>query len=174
VYAAARDLPSGAVLGAGDLQQVRVNLPAVALRQYLQPASGGPYAGQVLTVGVRKDTLVPAAVVAASPAAADLVELPIKVEPGDLADDLRPGDHVQVLAAYVDGERKGTAQVLLPQAEVVRVLRESASLGPAEQAVGVQVRMPRERAQAVTAAIANARIFVVKLQSVGGDQAPGR
>ena len=173
VYAAARDLPSGAVLAAGDLTEAQVNLPAAELRQYLQPATAGAYVGQVLTDSLRKDMLVPATIVAPSPTAADQVEIPIKVEDGDLPEGLRPGDQVQVLAAYTDGQRRGTAQVLLPQAEVVHILRDStASLGGSDRPLGIQVRMPSERAQPVTAALANARIFIIKLQGSGTSDQP--
>jgi hypothetical protein len=173
VYAAARDLPSGAVLAAGDLTQAQVNLPAAELRQYLQPTSAGAYVGKVLTDSLRKDMLVPATIVAPTPAAADQVEIPIKVEDGDLPEGLRPGDQVQVLAAYTDGQRRGTAQVLLPQAEVVHILRDpTASLGGSDRPLGIQVRMPSERAQPVTAALANARIFIIKLQGSGTSDQP--
>ncbi len=173
-YAAARDLPAGATLAAGDLTQVRVKLPAAALRQYLRPDSGHSYVGQVLTASVRKDMLLPATVVAASAADRDLVELPLKVDAGDLPEGLRPGDHVQVLAAYTQGPRQGTAQVLLPQAEVVRLLSDAtAGLGTPGQPAGVQVRAPADRARGVAAAIATARILVIKTQPGGaGDDQP--
>ena len=141
---------------------VRVRLPATALRHYLRPSPGLQIPGRVLSSPVQRETLVPAGVVLASDRDADLVELPVQVDPGDLARGLRPGDSVQVLAAYTDGARRGRAVVLLPTAEVVQVLQDPSGLAGAGQERGVQLRMPSDRAPVVAAAIATARIFVVK------------
>jgi SAF domain len=162
VYAAAHDLPAGTPLKDGDLMVIRVRLPAAALRQYLRPSPGGQVSGRVLTAPVRRETLVPAGLVLASSREAGLVELPVQVDPGDMAQGLRPGDSVQVLAAYTEGARRGRAVVLLPTAEVVQVLQDPAGLTGAGQDRGVQLRMPSDRAPVVAAAIATARIFVVK------------
>jgi len=173
VYGAARDLPAGTTLAAGDLTQLRVKLPAAALRQYLRPEGGRSYVGQVLTAGIRKNMLLPATMVAPSAADLDLVESPIPVNPGDLPEGLRPGDHVQVWAAYTQGPHQGTAQVLLTQAEVVRLLSDTTSgLGASGRSAGIQVRMPADRAQTVAAAIATSRIWVIKTQPGGGDGLP--
>ena len=128
VYAAARDLPAGTPLRSGDLMVVRVRLPDSSLRHYLRPGPDRAVAGRVLTAPVRRETLVPAELVLASSQQADLVELPVQADPGDMAQGLRPGDNVQVLAAYTDGARRGRAVVLLPTAEVVRVLEDPAGL----------------------------------------------
>jgi hypothetical protein len=166
VYAAARDLPAGTSLRSEDLVVLRVRLPATALRHYLRPSPDLQMSGRVLTAPVRRETLIPAAVVLASSRDADLVELPVQVDPGDMAQGLRPGDIVQVLAAYTEGARRGRAVVLLPAAEVIQVLQDPAGLAATGQERGVQLRMPSDRAPIVVAAIATARIFVVK--------APGR
>jgi hypothetical protein len=69
----------------------------------------------------------------------DLVELPVQVDPGDMAQGLRPGDSVQVLAAYTEGARRGcVVVVLLPAAEVVQVFQDPAGLTGAGQDRGVQ------------------------------------
>jgi hypothetical protein len=162
VYAAAHDLPAGTPLEPGDLMVIRVRLPEVALRHYLRPSPDRQIAGRVLTAPVRRETLVPAGLVLASSRDADLVELPVQVDPGDMARGLRPGDSVQVLAAYTDGARRGRAVVLLPRAEVVQVLQDPTGLAGGGQERGVQLRMPSDRAPLVAAAIATARIFVVK------------
>jgi hypothetical protein len=171
VYAAARDLPAGTPLRSGDLTVVRVRLPDSALRHYLRPGPDRAVAGRVLTAPVRRETLVPAELVLASSQQADLVELPVQADPGDMAQGLRPGDKVQVLAAYTDGARRGRAVVLLPTAEVVRVLEDPAGLTGTGQERGVQLRMPSDRAPLVAAAIAIARIFVLKAPGPPADQA---
>jgi hypothetical protein len=76
---------------------------------------------------------------------------------------------VQVLAAFTEGARRGRAVVLLPSAEVVAVLEDPAGLTASGQQRGVQLRMPSDRAPVVAAAIATARIFVVKAPGLGAD-----
>jgi hypothetical protein len=171
VYAAARDLPAGTSLGDGDLVVIRVRLPATALRHYLRPSADRQVRGRVLTAPVQRETLIPAGLVLASSRDADVVELPVQVDPGDMAQGLRPGDSVQVLAAYTEGARRGRAVVLLPAAEVVQVFHDPAGLTGAGQDRGVQLRMPSDRAPIVAAAIATARIFVVKAPGAAIDEA---
>jgi hypothetical protein len=141
---------------------IRVRLPGTALRHYLQPGPGQGVSGRVLSAPVQRETLVPAGIVLASRGDAQLVELPVQVDPGDMAQGLRPGDRVQVLAAYTEGARRGRAVVLLPSAEVVQVLQDPAGLAGSGQERAVQLRLPSDRAPIVVAAIATARIFVVK------------
>jgi hypothetical protein len=172
VYAAARDLPAGLPLKSGDLMVVRVRLPTAALRHYLRPGHGTVVSGRVLAAPVRRETLVPAELVLASSRHADLVELPVQVDPGDMAQGLRPGDSVQLLAAYTEGARRGRAVILLPSAEVVQVLQDPTGLTATGRERGVQLRMPSERAPIVAAAIATARIFVVKAPGPAADPAP--
>jgi hypothetical protein len=150
---------------------VRVRLPDSALRHYLQPSPGQAVPGRVLTAPIRREALVPAELVLASSREADLVELPVQVDPGDMAQGLRPGDRVQVLAAFTEGARRGRAVVLLPNAEVVQVLEDPAGLTGSGQERGVQLRMPSDRAPVVAAAIATARIFVVKAPGLATDPA---
>ena len=88
-----------------------------------------------------------------------------------MAQGLRPGDSVQVLAAYTEGARRGRAVVLLPAAQVVQVFQDPAGLTGAGQDRGVQLRMPSDRAPIVAAAIATARIFVVKTPGQATDEA---
>jgi hypothetical protein len=172
VYVTARDLPAGAALDNGDLVVVRVRLPATALRHYLQPTPGQTVAGRVLAAPVRQETLVPAELLLASDAATDQVELPVQADPGDMAKGLRPGDRVQVLAAYTEGARRGDATVLLPTAEVVRVLEDPGGLTGGGRPTGVQLRMPGARVPEVAAAIATARIFLVKVPTSAAEPGP--
>jgi len=176
VYVTAGDLPSGTVLGQGDLAVVRVRMPAAQLRGYLRPGTGRSYVGEVLTVGLPRQTFLPAAFVLASAADADMVDAPIKVDGADMPQGLHPGDHVQVLAAYSDPTRKGNAVVLLDSVEVVALLRSTGGFTGTNQITGIEVRMPRDQAQQVASALANARIIVDRTPgpspSPGGAAAP--
>ena len=107
---------------------IRARLPATALRHYLRPSIDRQVSGRVLTAPVRRETLIPAELVLASSRHGDLVELPVQVDPGDMAQGLRLGDSVRVLAAYTEGARRGRAVVLLPSAEVVQVFQDPAGL----------------------------------------------
>src|SRR4030095_16247512 len=68
----------------------------------------------------------------------------------------------EVRLAYPGAPRRGRAVVLLPSAQVVQVLQDPAGLAGRGQERGVQLRMPSDRAPIGVAAIATARIFVVK------------
>jgi hypothetical protein len=150
---------------------VRIRLPDTAVRHYLRPSPDRAVPGRVLVAPVRREELVPAALVLASSRDVDLVELPVQAGPGDMAQGLRPGDRVQVLAAFTEGARRGRAVVLLPSAEAVQVLEDRSGLTGAGQERGVQLRMPSDRAPIVAAAIATARIFVVKAPGPATGQA---
>jgi hypothetical protein len=117
----------------------------------------------ILAAPVRRETLVPAELLLASDRDADLVELPVQADPGDMAQGLRPGDRVQVQVAYTEGARRGHATILLPAAEVVRVLEDPDGLTGRDRPTGVQLRMPSASVPLVASAIATARIFLVKV-----------
>ena len=165
VYEAARDLPSGVPLTSQDLAVVRVRLPAAELQRYARPNRWRPVVGQPLKAPLRQHMLVPVDGLAPSLEQAGMVELPIRVGSGDMAQGLRPGDYVQVLAAYADGVRGSRARLLLRSVEVLRVLEEPTGLTGRRQS-GVQVRVPGDRTALVVAAIASARVFVVKAPSI--------
>jgi hypothetical protein len=184
VYAAARDLPSGVPLSTGDLSLVRVRLPSPELERYLRPGVSDSITGKMLTLPLRQHMLIPADDLVASREQANMVELAINIDPGDMLQGLRPGDHVQILGAYSDGLQKGAAQLLVDSAEVVRILEDSGGLASGRRQSGVQVRLPRERTASVAAALAGGRVFVVKAPAlpsraavpglvVGDDPPPG-
>ncbi len=167
IYEAARDLPSGVPLSGRDLAVVRVRLPDAELQRYARPSRHRPVVGQLLKAPLRQHMLIPVDGIAPSLEQADMVELPIRVGSGDMAQGLRPGDRVQVLAAYADGVRNSGARLLLSSVEVVRILEEPTGLTGSRQS-GVQVRVPSDRAALVVAAIASTRVFVVKAPSIAG------
>jgi len=171
IYAAARDLPSGVPLSGGDFSLVPVRLPAAELGHYLRPGRGVSITGKMLTTPLRRHMLVPADDLVASREQGSMVELAINVDHGDMPQGLRPGDHVRILGAYSDGLQKGSAQVLVDSAEVVRILEESGGLATGLRETGVQVRLPAERTAPVAAAIAGGRVFVVKAPALPSPQA---
>ena len=68
--------------------------------------------------------------------------------------------------------RRGHAAVLLPAAEVVRILEDPGGLTGGGRPTGVQLRMPSARVPQVAAAIATARIFLVKVPTHAAEPVP--
>jgi pilus assembly protein CpaB len=171
VLAAGRDLPSGVPLRNGDLHAVRVRLPAEQLARYARPADD--LIGQRLTGGLPKDSLIPIALVAASPPAAGLVEYAIPVRPGGIPGELRPGDRVAVIVAREGASGRGV--VLLPTVEVIRLHQGGDGFAAADTIVAVEVRMPKERLAAVAGAVATGQVSLARLApgDIGGVEATG-
>jgi pilus assembly protein CpaB len=106
VLVAARDLPGGTVLGAGDVRRVAV--PAAAVPSGAL-AAGGPVAGRVLAGAVRRGepltdvrVLSPGLVrLAGGPGA---VAVPVRLADPGVATLLRSGDRVDVVAVAERGQ----------------------------------------------------------------------
>jgi hypothetical protein len=160
VLVAARDLSSGVQLQEGDLRVVRVRMPRAQLSAYARPGPG--IVGSRLVAGIRRDGLVPVALLSRDLQGANLVDYPIPVEPVDVP-DLRPGDRVTVLVSFDDGARRGQGAVLLPSVEVVRILRGSAALGTDDRVEAVEVRVPKDRLALVAGAVSGGRISMARL-----------
>lgn len=159
VLAAARDLPSGVTLRVGDLRPVQVRLPAEQLARYARP--GNEVLGGRLAGSLPEDALVPLALLAQGPPAANLVEYPIPVEVTAMPGGLRPGDRVAVVVA--GGEPDGRGLVLLPSVEVLRLLRGGGGFDGADSVLAVEVRMPKDRLALVAGAIASGRVSLARL-----------
>lgn len=170
VYVAARDMPSGHVLAAGDLAVAQVRLPGGQLERYLRPAAGQP-AGKVLVTAVQQGELVPVRMVAGSVDQAGMVEFSLKVEAGDAPEDLRPGDRVDVVAAFTDGGRD-RAELLLHGVEVLSSSRSGGGIAGGRGEISVEVRMPAQYVLNVARALASARVFISR--SAPGGAAPGQ
>jgi Flp pilus assembly protein CpaB len=162
VLAASRDLPSGVPLEAGDLRPVRVRLPDAQLATYATP--DGDLAGARLAAGLPEGALVPAAWLLAAGAPTGLTDYPVPVEPGDVP-ELRPGDRVTVLASYPPGvnDAASSSEILLPSAEVVRLLHDRDGLGGGTRVRAVQLRVPSGRLASVAQAVATGRISMARL-----------
>lgn len=176
VLTAARDLPSGVPLGEDDLQPVQVRLPEAQLAVYARPGTGAD--GARLTTGLPAGALVPAAWLVEAGVPADLIDYPVPVDPRDVP-VLRPGDRATVVASYPDAVTgtSGRSEILLPSAEVVRLLHDPGGLGTAARVQAVQVRLPKDRLAAVAQAVATGRISMARLTSgdaagVPADDAP--
>lgn len=159
VLSAARDLPSGVPLTAADLRPVRVRLPGPQLARYARPGSG--VLGGSLATGLPKDALVPLALLAPVPDAANLVEYPIPIEPPGIPGGLLPGDRVAVVVA--GGAQGVPGAVLLRSVEVIRLLRGGDGFGGDDRVVAVEVRMPRDRLAPVADAVSDGHVSLARL-----------
>lgn len=122
VLTAARDLPAGVALAAGDLRTTAVPatlVPAGALRASSQVV------GRLLAAPLRRGEAVTDIRLAGAdlvpPQSTGLVAVPVRIADGASTSLVAPGDHVDVLAA--DAARRGApvAQVVAADAEVLAV-----------------------------------------------------
>lgn len=122
VLTAARDLPAGVALAAGDLRTTAVPatlVPAGALRASSQVV------GRLLAAPLRRGEAVTDIRLAGAdlvpPQSTGLVAVPVRIADGASTSLVAPGDHVDVLAA--DAARGGApvAQVVAADAEVLAV-----------------------------------------------------
>src|SRR5918992_1390538 len=104
LWAAARDLPQGAVISDDDLRIVEADLPADLLGGYV--VASRPLEGAVLGQPVRTGELLPASWVMDDESGAELgrsMAIPLPPE-SPVLPSLRPGDRVDVFATFDAGD----------------------------------------------------------------------
>ncbi|SDS26873.1 hypothetical protein SAMN04488570_1502 [Nocardioides scoriae] len=155
VWALARDLPAGATVADGDLEQRRVRFPdAASAAGYLSGEQPVP-AGTVLNRPVAAGDLLPRAAVAPE-AGSDLLEVPISVVSDDLPATVEQGSVVDVwvtpqVAAVEDASRV-RAERVLADVTVVAVPGVADTLAP-QTTRQVIVGVPSDRAADLPAAL---------------------
>ena len=167
VWAVARDLPAGATVAGGDLEQRRVRFPdTAAARGYLSGAEAVPE-GTVLNRPVAAGDLLPRAAVAAEQAS-DLVEVPLSVVSDDLPATVRQGSVVDVWVTpqvgTVDDATRVRAERVLSDVTVVAVPGASDSIAP-QTTRQVIVGVPADRVADLPAALgglADGRVVVAR------------
>jgi hypothetical protein len=132
VWAVAHDLPAGAALSDGDLQQRRVRFPDASTADAYLTAEHALPAGSTLGREVSAGDLLPRSALARSDGPA-LVEVPIGVASEDLPATVRQGSHVDVWVtpkvSAVQGQRPAATKVL-DDVVVVAVPRPADQLAP--------------------------------------------
>jgi Flp pilus assembly protein CpaB len=156
VLAAARDLPGGAMLAAGDVR--RLALPAAAVPAGALPV-GGSVVGRVLAGAIRRgEPLTDARVVSAGLArlagGPGSVAVPVRLADPDVAALLRPGDRVDVVAVTEGGQ----ASVVVAGVPVLAVPRPPQA-SPAEGAL-IVLATPEYLAARLIVAALDARLAV--------------
>jgi hypothetical protein len=158
VWAAARDLPPGAVLRADDLVVVDVRLSSGA-EAYVS-AAGVPPAGRSTLRAVAAGELVPAAALARGPVA-DHRLVTVPAETFHFPADLARGDRVDVYAT-VEEQDVRTPRLVLDDVVVAEVEARSARLGGVS-GVGVVLSVPQPDVPAVVAATQAGGVDLVRV-----------
>jgi hypothetical protein len=129
LWAAARDLPVGAAISAGDLVSTSVHFGGGgAVNQYVPAVAG--LVGERLAQPVAAGQLIPSSAIEA--AARPMSEVPIGVAAADLPADLSAGDRVDVWARPDDARSGGGAAAI----RVLRDVRVAAVTAPEIAAAG--------------------------------------
>jgi pilus assembly protein CpaB len=170
VLTAARDVASGAVLGAADLRMARYppsSVPVGALHS-ARSALGRTLAGAVRRGEPITDVRLVGPGLVSGLAGADAVAVPVRLADGDAARLVRVGDRIDILATYADGaadpaEPSPTDRTVdaTPVAAGVRVLAVLARADAAsEDGFVIVVASTAQAARRLAGAAAHARLSV--------------
>ncbi len=158
VWAAARDLPPGRVLAAGDLAPAEVKLGSTQVGLYL-PLSSNPL-GKALLRGAREGELILARDLGTG--GTGMAEMAIPLKPGS-APPLRPGDRIMLVATFGKGTPEARTEVVLEGATVLYLLEPGKGILGQESGTGVVVSVEPTLALKLAAALAGAEVAAVKL-----------
>jgi Flp pilus assembly protein CpaB len=153
VVVAAKDLPQGHQLSAGDLQQTQVAANAVPDQAFTDLHTP---IGQFLAVGVHRQQILSATLMLQTTAPVPRTQAPITLPDGDVAiaipdsamqgagGYIQPGDHIDIL---VDLNGAGTLQYVLQDVPVLRVGSSGSTAGGAPDLLLIQ--LPRRQAEEI-------------------------
>jgi hypothetical protein len=165
VWSVRGDVPAGAVFARGDLQAVRVHLSGAAADRYL-PTTTEPEPGSTVSHDLAAGELLPRSALVAD-SGAELVEVPISVQPDDLPASLRRGAIVDVWVTPTvapTGEDRPRARLALDDVVVVAVPRPGDSLAPTttqQVIVGVDESQADDLAEAL-GQLADGRVVLTR------------
>lgn len=172
VWAAARDLPEGTKLVAGDLRPAAVKLPARLLPDYVRTSR--PLDGVVLTRPVHGGELIPLGWLAAEGDRPDVRAMAIPIEPEHaVGGALRPGDRVDVLATFDASDARARTTVLARGVDVLEVVRtEGITLGD-DVVTAVTLAVDAQDAVRLAFAVRTAELDVVRVDGPPGPDPGG-
>jgi Flp pilus assembly protein CpaB len=164
VWAAERDLATGAHLDPSALTRIEVAIPSPALNRYLS-ATGSP-AGLRVGRPIARGELIPVA--ALSEEAADgrgsAMTIPVSPEHA-LGGELRPGDHIDVFATFNSQDLRARTTLLVSEVEVLDLVSSGGLVLDGEAVVGVTVALSPDEAAKVAFAVRTAEIDIVRLET---------
>jgi hypothetical protein len=166
VWSAARDLPAGTTLEAGDMEPTSVRL-AGSTAQYVD-AGAAPPTGYVLLRDVTAGELVPAAALATTDAPSSHRLVAVPVAPNHFPPGLVRGHRVDVYVTSAATPGSATTddaepRLVLADASVAEVADGSGAFGASSGSVGIVLEVDESDAAAVVAAVATGTIQLVRL-----------
>lgn len=162
VWSVSSDKPEGAVLTAGDLRAVRVDLPPEQLRRYL--AVDAIVEGATLLRPIRAGELLTASAVtdAEGPTQARLITIPVTADHA-AGGALAPGDRVDIFASLAAGRPGARTTLLVAGAEVEDLVRGAGFVADEASLAAVTVEVSPHDAARVAFAVRSAEIDVVRI-----------
>jgi Flp pilus assembly protein CpaB len=166
VWAAARDVPEGAVITASDLRVADVRLPDDLLARYA--LSSTPLDGAVATRSIATGELFSTAWVAgdAELESGRMISIPLQPEHA-VGGSLRVGDRIDILATFDAGDARARTVVLAQAIEVRDVVLAQGVIDDPGQ-IGVTVSVDASQSARIAFAIRNSEIDVVRVTGVPG------
>jgi pilus assembly protein CpaB len=172
LWAAARDLPQGAVISGDDLRVVEADLPADLLGGYV--VASRPVEGAVLGRAVRTGELLPASWVMDDESGTGLgrsMAIPLPPE-SPVLPSLRPGDRVDVFATFDAGDVRAKTTLVARGVDVVDVETAGGLVMGQEAVIGIEVSVAPEDAARLAFAIRNGQVDIVRMDD-GRETAAG-
>lgn len=169
VVVAARTIPAGHVLTAGDLTVTQARLEGPLATLAIGEAELGSIVGQTATAPIHAGALVVRPGVGSGPViGADEVAVTVPVPADAIFGKLRRGDHVAVMATSDQGKPQSLTSTLLQRATVYDVAVEASrvSIGGGNQdedgrISNVTLLIPRAEAERVTHALVNGKLTLL-------------
>jgi pilus assembly protein CpaB len=172
LWAAARDLPQGAVISEGDLRVAEADLPEDLLGSYLVASQA--VEGVVLSRPVRAGELLPVAWVTGDGTSSGLgrsMAIPLPPE-SPVLPSLRPGDRVDIFATFNAGDVRAKTTLVARGIDVVDLETAGGLVMGEEAVIGIEVSVSPEDAARLAFAIRNGQIDIVRIDD-GHDSASG-
>jgi hypothetical protein len=163
VWAAARDLPAGAVISADELVPVELRLERGGGRYVL--ADGEPPVGHRLSRDVGREELVPRAVLLAPDDPGDVRLVTVPVAQFHFPHNLRANERVDVYVTAKPraGQEPSPPRLVIEGARVADVDRTTARFGAAGSGAGVVLAVQKSRVSQVVAAIQLGSVDLVRV-----------
>lgn len=172
LWAAARDLPQGAVISDDDLRVVEADLPGDLLGSYL--GASDAVEGAVLGRPIRAGELLPAAWVTGRGTSAGLgrsMAIPLPPE-SPVLPSLRPGDRVDIFSTFDAGDVRAKTTLVARGVDVIDLDTAGGLVMGEEAVIGIEVSVSPEDAARLAFAIRNGEIDIVRIDD-GQDSPSG-
>lgn len=169
VWAAARDLPTGTVVGPDDLVPAEARLDASTGGIYLD--GGTTVVGSVVTRPLSRGELIPASSLAPEGVDGRVITVPVAPEHA-VGGELAPGDRVDIIATFQADGRRARSLVVARAVEITSTVTMGGLVGGEGDLLGVTVLVDPADAPRLAFAARVAEIDVVKIVGAGSEMTP--